>query len=324
MDCKETNKLFTAYLGNELSGDDRRLVQAHMASCSDCQKEIEALSATQTKFRQTLKMVTDSAEPSGEAWAKLREQIVSEKEQALARVLPARETWWERMGRASLIPRRLTLRTATAGLLALILIIVASIAIPALTGHDEKALASEIALANPDVRAALDGITPAGIAVAVNIDSSGTSRVILTMPPDRTVIADVNTKKQTVTQVIIQSVADITPELVIDIAKADPRVQNILKMGYNIYYGGAGEFNLSLFQDTEAVELLKPMGINNPQDLIGFSAAMMLKFHSGDYDGYLVWVNVSIGKVAGIADHPFTNFGTVVTKTVTNTVITYP
>ncbi len=319
MKCRETNKLFTTYLDNEVTARERESMQAHLASCADCRREMETLSAIKAKLSQALKMVTDEASPADHAWAQLREKILNEKEAATARVLPARETWWERMGRVSLIPRRLTLRNATAGLLAIILIVTAVIALPILTRNDGKVSAAEIALDNTAVQNALNGVSPTKVEVTNNVDSAGTSRVVMTMPPDRVVVADVNIKKQTVTQIKIQSLADITPQQVIDIAKADTRVQNILKMGYNIYYGGVGEITITMFQGEEATEQLQAMGINNAQDLVGFSAGIMLKFNPGDYDGYLVWVNVSSGKVVGIADHPFTDFGTRTTTIVTKT-----
>jgi hypothetical protein len=290
---------------------------------------METVSVVQAKFRRTLKMVTDDAEPSGQAWANLREQILSQKEAATARVLPAGETWWERMGRVSLIPRRLTLRTAAAGLLAVILIITASIGIPMLTGHTEQVSAAEIALADPEVQAALGHATPAGIGVADNVNSNGLSRVVLTLPPDTAVIADVNMKNHVVTHVTTQTAADVTEQLMIDIAKADPRVQALLNMGNNIYYGGAQEFNISMFQDEKALESLRDIGISmeeffrrigidNIQDLIGFSGALALKFNDDPYvikngkvisgdAGYLVWVNLSTGKVVGIGDNPLKN-----------------
>jgi anti-sigma factor RsiW len=323
MDCKGTNKLFAAYLDSEVTESERKSIQVHLAYCSECQKEVEALSATQTKFRQTLKMVTDNVAPSNEAWAELRQQITQEKEAVVARVLPSREPFWERMGRIRLFSRRLTWQAALAGVLTLVVIVSLAVTLPMLTGQDQAVSAAEIALASPEVQAALGGAKPDKIGVAENIDSAGNSRVVMTLLPDMAVIADVNMKTHIVTQVTTQNATDATEQMMVDIAKADPRVQNILNMGYNIYYGGAQEFNISMFQDERALESLRLIGIDNMQDLIGFSGALMLKINSGDYDGYLVWVNVSTGKVVGIADHPFIKYMTVVTKTVINTVITY-
>ena len=314
MKCKETNKLFAAYLDNEATASERESMQAHLASCADCRKELEALSATQTKFRQTLEMVTGSVEPSTQAWATLREQILSEKEAAVARVLPPRETWWERMGKVSLLPRRLTLRTATAGVIAVILIIVASIGIPMLTGHDAQVSAAEIALADPQVQAALGGTKPDKIGTTENIGTSGTTRVVLAMSPAEVIIADIDMGTQQVKTVHVQIISDIMPDQIFSIAKTDQRVRSLLESGYAFDFRGTVQVTSTTFDERET-EFLQTLGINNLPDFIGFTALISMESTNGLYQ-YLVWVNASTERVVAIVLNPLHAVSGIITTTV--------
>lgn len=246
MDCKETNKLFTAYLDNEITESERKSILAHLASCPACRKEVDVLSATQAKFRQALKMVTEDTAPSAQAWAKLREQILSEKEAAVARVLPARETWWERMGRVSLIPRRLTWKTAVAGMLAVVIITSVAIAIPTLTGNSEKVSAAEISLKSPEVQSAFGKEGAAGATVVDVVRNFHNMFVVLERDRSLMVVAQVDPNSKEVVQTWVWNITEEEKQKVKDIAESSSDVQNLIAQGavfrgftpyYSIYFG---------------------------------------------------------------------------------------
>jgi len=221
-------------------------------------------------------------------------------------------------GLRGLFSRQLVSKPLVFGAIAIILVVSLSLAIPSLFGKGDQVLASDIALSNPDVKAALNGQAPANIGMTDNIDSAGTTRVVLTMPPDRVIVAEVDMKKQAVTSVNVQLAADITMQQVIDIAQADPRVEKLLKAGYNIYYNNVEQYNVSLYSKEEITASLMEVGITNPQDFYGFMGAIMLKVNPG-YDAYLVFVNESIGKVIGILANPFPDGTPPITVTAINT-----
>ena len=317
MKCRETNKLFTAYLDNEVTARKRENMQAHLASCPDCRREMETLSVTKAKLRRAFKMVTDEANPSDAAWAQLREQVLNEKEKEMVRVLPARETWWERMGRVSLIPRRLTSRNATAGLLAVIVIASLAVTVTMFTRNGEKLSAAEIALANHEVQAALDGAIPTKVGTTKSGDNTGITRVVLDISPDRVVIAEVAMATQRVKTVHVQLISDVLPDNVIALAKADPRVRNLIESGYILGFldGNTITVTSTTFDERET-EFLKSLGINNLPDFIGFTALITLESADGLFQ-YLVWVNASTEKVVALVVNPFYPvWGTVTTTTI--------
>ncbi len=76
MNCATADGLLAAYLDGELTPETKGQVQAHLSTCERCQKEIEALAATQYELRQALKSTADSVSPPSQAWDEL-EQLVA-------------------------------------------------------------------------------------------------------------------------------------------------------------------------------------------------------------------------------------------------------
>ncbi|MBI3272442.1 MAG: zf-HC2 domain-containing protein [Planctomycetes bacterium] len=68
MKCEELADRLADYLGGELGGDDRRLVEAHLESCPACRGEVESLGRTVTRLRA---VPTVSAEQAAERTAEL-------------------------------------------------------------------------------------------------------------------------------------------------------------------------------------------------------------------------------------------------------------
>ena len=75
MKCQEVNKLLVAYLDGEVTPSERTLIQAHLAGCDFCQKELAALSVTQSRVSQSLQVRAAQAAPSPQAWSRLQARL---------------------------------------------------------------------------------------------------------------------------------------------------------------------------------------------------------------------------------------------------------
>ncbi len=310
MNCKDTKKLTAAFLDGELTDKEQALFGEHLAACQGCREEMEALAATRENLRQTLKLTAARYSPSPDAWQRLRQQITGEEQPEAATP--------KRTGMGRLIPRRLNWKTGTIGILALALVVSLAVTIPPLFGQDDKALAAEIALSNPGVQAAFGGEEPLDVTVTGIIDDEGTMRVIMRVEPGMWVVADVDMGNQEVITVKVQELPGITEQEVIDIAKTDPRVQELFDKGYHI-------------EDLEFVEVYPAIvdvwveeyhywtGVK-PEDLIGFTAGFSLQLgdtYSPSNPRYTVVVNVTTGKVVWVAEPGQGPDGTTITTVIT-------
>ncbi len=231
---------------------------------------------------------------------------------------PSRKWWNDALSKAIVLnklsnlhsPSRLSrfntslvnmLRSRSVWQFSLVLLIVITLVamLPLVPDYDRKIFAAGIALENSQVQAVLSGETPLKVGVIQNVDTSGTSRVVMTLPPDKVVIADVNVKQEIVTQVVTQTAAGITQQKVLEIARNDPRVQVKLNDGFNLYFNDSEKLMFSMVPDAQNKAFLLGLGINNPEDLIGFSGSVNLKKSDLGSEVFLAWVNVSIGRVVG-------------------------
>jgi inhibitor of cysteine peptidase len=92
MKCKECNQLLVSYLDNEVSPKEREAIQAHLAVCSSCSAELEALANTLGEFRQGLDQVAAGASASPDAWSNIKQRI-AEEDHAKAPLLDLRGLW---------------------------------------------------------------------------------------------------------------------------------------------------------------------------------------------------------------------------------------
>jgi len=58
-----------AYLDEEVSPSEKKLIQAHLAACQSCQRELESLNHLQNTLRQHLQARAAQAAPSPQAWS---------------------------------------------------------------------------------------------------------------------------------------------------------------------------------------------------------------------------------------------------------------
>jgi len=74
MDCKDIDKLITAYLEGVASHEEREQVQDHLASCSRCREELEIRQTSRNRLGQALKLTASRTTPPAGSWESIAEQ----------------------------------------------------------------------------------------------------------------------------------------------------------------------------------------------------------------------------------------------------------
>lgn len=69
MNCREVLPRINAYLDEEVSSSEKKLIQIHLATCQSCQQEFESQNQLQNKLRRELKARAALAAPSPQAWS---------------------------------------------------------------------------------------------------------------------------------------------------------------------------------------------------------------------------------------------------------------
>ncbi len=86
MKCEDVNESLAAYLDREISPEERRQIETHLATCEKCREELRILTFTQNGLRQALGARVVGVEPSPQVWDKVRQRIES------------RNALWEKVG----------------------------------------------------------------------------------------------------------------------------------------------------------------------------------------------------------------------------------
>lgn len=77
MNCKEVQGLIPAYLGGETSPSEKQLLQNHLATCKNCQVELEEVDGLRNDLRQHLGAKAAAVAPSVAAWSNLEAVLPS-------------------------------------------------------------------------------------------------------------------------------------------------------------------------------------------------------------------------------------------------------
>jgi hypothetical protein len=72
MNCREVLPRIYAYLDDEVSPSEKKLIQAHLATCQSCQQEVVSRNHLQNTLRQQLKSRVAQAAPSPQAWSRVQ------------------------------------------------------------------------------------------------------------------------------------------------------------------------------------------------------------------------------------------------------------
>jgi predicted anti-sigma-YlaC factor YlaD len=75
MKCGEVKDWLAAYLDGEVTPERHQLIDAHLAGCEGCRKEMRAMASAQELLRRTLLDKAAGVEPSPQAWERLSRQI---------------------------------------------------------------------------------------------------------------------------------------------------------------------------------------------------------------------------------------------------------
>ena len=294
MDCKDLNELFTAYLDDEVAPEEREQIQAHLTTCPRCRKELEALAATQKDLRQALKVTAARAAPSPQAWARIRQRLEVEEQRRITiwGVAKSRFEGVKDVMTRSLVLRQPVWRTALAGVLAIALIAGLAIALPSLTRQSSEALAADIAQNSPEVWAALGG-EEVTVKVIKLVDGKGT---VLCIGELGIVTAEVDLKTKGVTEVVLMpELTGADEQRAIDIAKADPRVKELLDKGASIgrvspIYSFGTRMNVEIGQTEEFSETIARVAIELGEknwaaevDLAEGRVVRLVEVTSGEY-----------------------------------------
>lgn len=174
-----------------------------------------------------------------------RQQGISIFELAKSKVKGVKETTIR-----GLVSRQPVWKPVVAGALAVALIAGLAIALPSLTRQSAEALAAEIAQNSPQVQAALNGEEIVEVEVITKvIDGEGNVLLVLVKTETRAVAAEMNLETKKVTEVIRVHVPEFTSadeQKSIDIARADPGIQELLAQGAVISKVSLGHSFISL------------------------------------------------------------------------------
>ncbi len=78
MKCREVRLSLVAYLDGEVAPSERRAIDAHLARCKSCEKDLGALGRTRVRAAKGMRMLVSEAAPSKNAWARLQAAIGNE------------------------------------------------------------------------------------------------------------------------------------------------------------------------------------------------------------------------------------------------------
>ncbi len=93
MTCTDVRTTLVAYLDGEVTPSERRLLEAHLAGCAECQRDMAGLSALQSRTSQFLRDTAVQVSPSPQAWSRLQARLARDA-RPLPRWLPA---WAQRL-----------------------------------------------------------------------------------------------------------------------------------------------------------------------------------------------------------------------------------
>ena len=72
MDCKDVSRLMAAYLDNEVTAEERRQIEAHLAGCLRCRKELADMAAAQNSLRRAFKETASETPLPRDTWKQIQ------------------------------------------------------------------------------------------------------------------------------------------------------------------------------------------------------------------------------------------------------------
>ena len=225
MNCRDLEELLSAYADGELSRTQREFIEEHLSGCAACRETLADFQA------------------AGRRLSSLREPMVSPdiKEATLSRIkavnVPPPKT-----GRRWLRP--------VAAAVAIVAVIVIMLVSQPWGMKSPEVMAASIVRNSLEVQAALNGEEIEEVEVTTKVvDEENNVLMVLVRTEKRVVAAEVDLEARQVTEIVRVEVPDFQPgdeQRAVDIAGADPRVQELLEQGgvisvVSLGYSLAGE-----------------------------------------------------------------------------------
>lgn len=208
MKCSDMDELISAYANDELSPAQRESVEEHLSHCPHCRETLAACE----KVKQSLVSLRDFSAP-----ANLAETTMTKIKSSTAK--NHFQNWLR------------PVMTAGAAVIILAILLVSQpwgIKSP-------EALAASIVRNSPEVQAALNGEEIEEVEVTTKVvDDEGNVLMVLVKTERRAVATRVNLDTKQVTEIVRVHVPEFEEgdeQKALDIAKADPRVQELLAQG---------------------------------------------------------------------------------------------
>jgi len=210
MNCRDLEVLLSAYADGELSRTQREFIEEHLSGCAGCRETLAEFEAAGRRLA-SLRELPAASDISKSTLSKIKSSNVN----------TSKYRW-----------RWLRPVTAVAAIVAVIAIML--VAQP--WGMESpEAMAASIVRNSPEVQMALDGEEIEEVEVTTKIvDEENNVLMVLVKTEERVVTAEVNLDTKKVTEIIRVDMPDFKPgdeQRGIDIAKADPRVQELLAQG---------------------------------------------------------------------------------------------
>ncbi len=79
MRCEDIKELLAAYLDEEVTPEERRQIDTHLAACEKCREELRLLASAREDLRQAMVAKAAGVEPSPQAWDRVRQRIGSKR-----------------------------------------------------------------------------------------------------------------------------------------------------------------------------------------------------------------------------------------------------
>jgi anti-sigma factor RsiW len=75
MNCEQAQNLLVAYLDGEITPSEKKLIQAHLSTCTVCQQEYKLLFTARNRVRSALQSRAVHANPKADAWNRLEVRL---------------------------------------------------------------------------------------------------------------------------------------------------------------------------------------------------------------------------------------------------------
>jgi hypothetical protein len=88
MNCRDVRPLLARYVDDEVSRDERTLIEQHLAECQNCSFEVSQLRVAHHRVQREIKNWAASTVPPTRAWERFIARLAAEKESSTLSVLP--------------------------------------------------------------------------------------------------------------------------------------------------------------------------------------------------------------------------------------------